>query len=1312
MVLQFYTKHAASVFSGSLFGFNKTLRLFPICVSIAVLLLTTVFNPVLADDIEGTLIWRVETTGGTVSDADDASACEAAVKYYCPDEYLGSITACWRSFRPDGFLYLFAAYTCQTRKIYSDLTYYPTDGLVAAMGSWICPADSTGATYPTADHPGGTCRCRSGFSNNGNASLCLGPNKPDSKKDTKEPGCNGSNPCDAGTGNKFQSQEDYAGVGNFPLKLARTYNSGGTEPLLVEKTVWGSQWRGFYDRSIKFKSMVDTVTSITTNYATVLREDGHQEYFRQSGNVFTGDADVATSLVRLGVDTSGNPTGWKYTGEKDEVEIYDANGKLLSIANRTGQVQSLTYSDGTAGTNGSYVLDAAGNATTTLLPAGKLIRVSDPAGKTLQYGYNALGQVVKAIDPSGGIYLYTYSKTSITLPGGVVATTFILTGVTYPGGKTRQYLYGEAANVSATPNTGVSYGHALTGIVDENGSRYASWTYDAAGRATSSEHGAFGSGIDRVVLAYGAPDANGDRTTNVTDAQGSSRFYNFSTISRVTKNTGVTGAPCAWCNAAVTYDAHGNVASRTDFNGHKTCYAYDLSRNLETVRVEGIAAGVACPTDLSGYAPSTASGKVERKISTTWNASYRMPTVVAEPLRITSYNYDAQGNLLGKTVQPTNDATGGAGYSAAASGTPRSTVYTYNTLGQVLTVNGPRSDVADITGYTYYAVDASCTGASALGCRGQLAGVVNALDQSVVLGDYDANGRVGSITDPNGLVTTLLYDARGRLTSRSSGGETTGYAYDGVGQLITVTTAGGAVYTYTYDAAHRLTDIADNSGNRIHYTLDAMGNRTKEEIFDSSNTLTQTHSREFDALNRLWKDIGAVNQTTVYEYDANGNLTTITDPLNRQTVNLYDALNRLSQTTDAAAGITRYGYDGQDQLVSVTDPRSLVTQYSRDGLGNLNQQSSPDTGSTGMTYDAAGNVLTRTDAKGQVANYAYDALNRLTGIAYSGGSALQTVAYVYDQGTNGIGHLTQIVDSTGTTAYSYDQHGRLTGETRQSSPTVSYTTGYGYDAQGRLNSISYPSGRAVNYSFDGMGRISQISTSYNGVTTVLASNIQYEPFGGVHSFTYGDGTATPLQTYVRQRDQDGRIASYSLNGKAMSIGYDAASQISFIADPQNLANTANYGYDDLSRLTSYSQSAINQGYGYDGNGNRVTQTIGSTISNYSYAADNNRLTGIQTGAATQSVMQDANGATTGDATRQYSYDLRGRLIQTTTAQGVINYEVNALGLRVRKQVPYANTDTQYHYDTQGHLIGESDTGSGQFAREYIYLGDQPVAVMQ
>ena len=151
----------------------------------------------------------------------------------------------------------------------------------------------------------------------------------------------------------------------------------------------------------------------------------------------------------------------------------------------------------------------------------------------------------------------------------------------------------------------------------------------------------------------------------------------------------------------------------------------------------------------------------------------------------------------------------------------------------------------------------------------------------------------------------------------------------------------------------------------------------------------------------------------------------------------------------------------------------------------------------------------------------------------------------------------------------------------------------------------------------------------------------------------------------------------------------------------------------MSRLNSFVYGTLAQSYSYDANGNRSSQLLGSTSDNYTYASGSNRLSGIQVNtAAVQPLTQDANGSTISDLSRQYSYDLRGRLVQTTTAQGIISDEVNALGLRVHKKVPYASTDTLYHYDSQGHLIGESAVGSASFTREYVYLGDQPVAVMK
>ena len=221
-------------------------------------------------------------------------------------------------------------------------------------------------------------------------------------------------------------------------------------------------------------------------------------------------------------------------------------------------------------------------------------------------------------------------------------------------------------------------------------------------------------------------------------------------------------------STAITYDANGNVASSTDFNGNRTNYTYDLTRDLETQRVEGLTA-------------SGATTPQTRTISTEWDANFRLPTRVAEPLRITTNVYDADGTVCGargalcsKTVQATTDANGGQGFSATSSGTPRTWTYTYNANGLVLTVNGPRTDVADTTTYAYYADNDADVSK-----RGNVATVTNALGQVTQITAYNANGQPTTIVDPNGLTTTLVYNARMRLTSRNVGGETTGYTYDG-----------------------------------------------------------------------------------------------------------------------------------------------------------------------------------------------------------------------------------------------------------------------------------------------------------------------------------------------------------------------------------------------------------------------------------------------------------------------------------------------------------------------------------------------------
>jgi YD repeat-containing protein len=1057
------------------------------------------------------------------------------------------------------------------------------------------------------------------------------------------------NPCDAATGNKYQAETDYVSA-DGQLRLIRYYNSftmGGFRRF-------GPNWTDYYARSLNI--LVDSVRAE--------RPSGRQIRFLRDGLNYSL-YDVGGEKLEAIRDVTGTVLGWRLRDdEADAFEEYDAGGRLIFLRNRAGLTQQLVYSDA--------------STPPEIAPApGLLIQVIDAFGRSLSFTYDSLSRVASATDPAGQVYGYTYNTF------GNVAS------ISAPDGSVRSYLY-EKPDIQTH----------LTGISDENGVRFATWTYDDSGRVVATEHAG---GAERATLTF-----NGDATTTVrefvSDTSHADRVYHFQITKSLALSNALTGDPGpAQIPASTSFDSNGYMASSVDWNGNRTDYVHDAA-GLEIQRTEGLTTG-------GGTTPQT------RTFTTEWHPTFRLRTRAAEPLRITTYVYNGDegvqcgskrdgalvaGVLCSKTVHPTADASGSQGLSAMPTGPPRSWSYSYNANGRLLTVDGPRADVADVTTYTYYADDDPDAGK-----RGNIATITNAAGHVTQITAYNAHGKPTTIVDPNGLTTTLAYDSRRRLTSRTVGGETTSYEYDGVGQLTRVTLPDASFLAYSYDSAHRLTGMQDNLGNRIAYTLDVMGNRTQERVLDPASNLAQTRSRVYSNLNRLVQEIGALGQTTEYAYDDQGNVIAVKDPLNHTTTNAYDALNRLVQVTDPNSGVTGYGYDGRDALASVTDPRGLVTGYAVDGLGNLTRQTSPDTGVTTNSYDAAGNLLTRTDAKGQATTYTYDALNRVTSISYHDNSKQ---AYRYDQGTNGIGRLSAITETSPTQqvtseiTYGYDLRGRVTSETR----TIgghSYVTAYTYDSAGRLSTMTYPSGRTTAYAFDPLGRIDQITTTGNGQSAVVVQGVYYHPFGGVKGFTFGNG-----QVYSRTVDQDGRIASYTLGTARYDISFDAASRITGIAEMGNPSNVNAYGYDDLDRLTSAVVPASTYAYSYDAVGNRLTKLAGGTAYTYAYSATSNRIDSVTSSlGSVRNFLFDANGSTTADGVNSYAYDARGRMVHATSSVGATSYQVNALGQRVRK----TNTveDTVFHYDTRGHLIAETDAG-GTTKREYIYLGDIPVGVIQ
>jgi YD repeat-containing protein len=638
--------------------------------------------------------------------------------------------------------------------------------------------------------------------------------------------CNPKNPSPAvgkpispSTGVEQLTETDYEGSGANNLSFTRTYRS--------DRNGWSNNYQSFgIDFSNPLTSNINrqsaclpsTGISSGLSYCFPYVGTGLANDFalqRSNGRIlnFGSATDLLPAIdindrVAKQFDANGATIGYQvYNSANENKETYDLTGRLQSIISPNGNVQYFSYSD-------------SATATAIAPLSGLLIQVRDNFGYQIKLTYDALSRLSTMTDPTGGVYHYAYDEPSSIV---ISQNTQIgnLTSVTYPNGSKRIYWYNEQDKVAA-----VDQPYLLTGITDENDKRYASIHYDTSGRGVSTE---LANGVQKYTIAY-----SNSYASTVTDPLNTSHTYQYQSVVNVLRNTGISQPVLVGSGSTTTsirYDDSGNVASVTDLNGTKTTYAYDLTRNLETSRVE--AAGT----------PQA------RTTTTTWHATYRLPLQIAEPKRITTFAYDTSGNLLSKTVQATTDVNGSQGLGATLTGKARVRSYTYNSFGQVLTATGPRTDVNDTMSYSY---DSS----------GNLTTVVNAAGHITSLSNYDANGRVGTIKAPNGDITNQTYTARGWLSSKTvvanGVSQTTTYDHDGVGQLIKVTLPDASYVAYTYDDAHRLTDISDGLGNSIAYTLDLQGNRISEASKDATGALARQVSRVYDSLNNLQQQTGGV----------------------------------------------------------------------------------------------------------------------------------------------------------------------------------------------------------------------------------------------------------------------------------------------------------------------------------------------------------------------------------------------------------------------------------------------------------------------
>ncbi len=327
----------------------------------------------------------------------------------------------------------------------------------------------------------------------------------------------------------------------------------------------GIAWRHGYERRLNISS--DAINTV--------RPDGRIYTFTLDTTGWGSDPDVTETLEAIA-------GGWTYTTEADTQETYDVEGRLLTITDRAGRTQTLSY-------------DAE----------GRLTSVIDAYGRSLQFAYDSEGHLATLTDPDGTVTSYQYTDDR-------------LTGVIYADGVERHYQYGNA-----------DYPNALSAIVDGTGNTIAAWSYDENGWATASTHAG---GADDTQVAY-----NGDDSVTVTNPLGKQTTYHFQVYHGVPKVVSVEGhatASCEGANRAYEYDDSGFLIAKTDWRGTVTTYARD-AKGRERSRTEAVGT------------------PQERTVTTEWHPEYNEPVRITEPGQVTEFTYNADGRLTGRTTAAT-----------------------------------------------------------------------------------------------------------------------------------------------------------------------------------------------------------------------------------------------------------------------------------------------------------------------------------------------------------------------------------------------------------------------------------------------------------------------------------------------------------------------------------------------------------------------------------------------------------------------------------------------------------------------------------
>jgi RHS repeat-associated protein len=462
-----------------------------------------------------------------------------------------------------------------------------------------------------------------------------------------------------------------------------------------------------------------------------------------------------------------------------------------------------------------------------------------------------------------------------------------------------------------------------------------------------------------------------------------------------------------------------------------------------------------------------------------------------------------------------------------------------------------------------------------------------------------------------------------------------------------------------------------------------------------------------------------VSELPCINYDANGNLMSVTDPRGYMTVFQYDAAGRLDGEYDPMGYAKTYTYDAAGNVASMTDESNRTTLYQYDELNRLVQATYPDNTTKTLSYTNRGKLATAANANLGY-GFTYDTADRLTAVNRSDG---RNIGYQYDAANR----RTQMTTHDGRTfIYSYDTAGRLYQITLGAS-TFTFT----YDTAGRRTGLAYPNGVSTTYTYNPASYLTGILARYNQQNTTDSFAYTHDNVGnratmtdlvGEHDYIYDytyqlisaghPDTATETYTY----DAAGNRLSASVDeentpaGTATTYSYDYENRLIQVASP---GTTAQYKYDPFGRrieksvngaITSYLYDGPNIVTEYDGNGNVQAQ--------YTHNLGVDDPLSVQQGASTYYYHKDGLGSVSaltssaGSVVKRYKYRTFGE-IYSESGTLVQPYTFTAREKDSETGLYYYRA--RYYDPKAGRFISKDSIGfAGGDANQYRYVNNNAV----